>query len=79
MSNVPKLLDRLPCLTPSQHLSLLTAKLEVCACQEDLLAFSPSTLALSLLSLELQLFASDWFTITHMMQKTIQVFLLHTR
>lgn len=73
LSNIPHLLDRFAHVTPARQMALLTRKLDVCVQRHESLDFRPSTLALSLLSLELEQFAGDWFTITHMVQRLVQV------
>jgi len=73
LSNVPHLLDACGHMTPSRQLSLLTAKLEQVMCHHDVCTIPPSSLALAILSLELELFCPNWLTITFMLQKTVQL------
>ena len=71
--NVPHLLDACGHMTPARQLSLVTAKLERCMENQTCLAHAPSTLALALLSLELELFCPNWLSITYTLQKMVQV------
>lgn len=73
LSNVPQLLDACGHMTPSRQLSLLTAKLEQVMCHHEVCSIPPSSLALAILSLELELFCPNWLTITFMLQKTVQI------
>lgn len=71
--NVPHLLDNCGHMTPARQLSLVTAKLERCVSSHTSLLHAPSTLALALLSLELELFCPNWLSITFTLQKMVQV------
>jgi hypothetical protein len=71
--NVPHLLDNCGHMTPARQLSLITAKLERCVTSHLSLQHAPSTLALALLSLELELFSSNWLSITFMLQRMVQI------
>ncbi|CAH1776889.1 unnamed protein product [Owenia fusiformis] len=73
MSRCPHLLDSMRNMTASRQLSILTRKLERCIAFHEILAYRPATVALALLSLELELFVPEWFRMTIALQKTIQV------
>ncbi|XP_013420038.1 cyclin-I [Lingula anatina] len=74
----PYLLNNLMQMTPSRQLSLMTQKLKHCLAQHQLLAFKPSTLALALVSLELELFATNnWLPVTVRMQQLVKVDNVH--
>lgn len=68
MSKSPHLLDRVPHVTASRQLNILTEKLVRCIGSHRLLSYKPSTLAVALLSLELELFTTDWFAATLWLQ-----------
>lgn len=68
LSKSPHLLDRVPQVTPSRQLAILTEKLLRCLGSHRFLPFRPSTLAVALLSLELELFTADWLQATLWMQ-----------
>jgi hypothetical protein len=71
--NVPHLLDNCGHMTPARQLSLITAKMEECVVRQLSLQHAPSTLALALLSLELELFSPSWLSITYMLQRMVQI------
>ncbi|ELU11623.1 hypothetical protein CAPTEDRAFT_120467, partial [Capitella teleta] len=71
--NVPHLLDNCGHMTPARQLTLVTAKMERCVVNRLSLQHAPSTLALALLSLELELFSPNWLSITYTLQKMVQV------
>lgn len=52
---------------------LLETKLEICLDQNSLLATRPSTVALALVSLELETWTRNWFVITIALQRLAQV------
>jgi hypothetical protein len=60
-------------MTPARQLSLVMAKLERVVVSPLSLQHAPSTLALALLSLELELFSPNWLSITFTLQKMVQV------
>jgi len=74
--NVPALLDGCTTLTPEQHLHLLSCKLQLCLARHPVLTFRPSTLALAVLSLELEMFRPDWLSITLILQRMAHVSLV---
>jgi hypothetical protein len=59
MANYPRLLDGYV-VARSRQMSILTTKLEMVLMDTHCLRFAPSTIALSLLSLELEKFWKDW-------------------
>lgn len=69
----PRLLAPLGQLTPSRHLSVLTSRLSRCLTHHEVAIYSGSTLALSLLSLELQVLTPDWLALTIMFQRMLQI------
>ncbi|XP_002733315.1 cyclin-I-like [Saccoglossus kowalevskii] len=69
----PHFLSRLGQMSPSRHLSILTARLLQCVCNNRLTAFRGSVLALALLSLELEILVPDWLAVTMMLQRLIKV------
>eukprot|EP00914_Ancora_sagittata_P021802 GHVO01043321.1.p1 GENE.GHVO01043321.1~~GHVO01043321.1.p1 ORF type:complete len:328 (-),score=33.38 GHVO01043321.1:395-1378(-) len=71
--NVPHLLDNCGHMTAARQLSLVSAKLEHCVVNRLSLQHAPSTLALALLSLELELFSQNWLSITYTLQKMVQI------
>lgn len=73
MSNCPHLLDQFTHMTPSRQMSVITGKLTSCMARHEMTAFSPSTLALSIISLELELFWKDWLAATFTLQRMVQV------
>lgn len=61
-------------LSPGRQLALLTHRLAACMACRALLQFSPSTLALAVMSLELQqLLPTSWFTVVHVVKTHIQI------
>ena len=60
MANYPRLLDGFVNVAPSRQLWILTAKLEMILMDASCLRYSPSVIALSLLSLELEQFWKHW-------------------
>ncbi|KAI0240597.1 Cyclin-I [Lamellibrachia satsuma] len=71
--NVPRLLNGCTTLTPQQHLQLLSCKLQLSLARHPVLTFRPSTLALAVLSLELEMFRSDWLSITIILQRIAHI------
>lgn len=71
LSQRPWLLDDLPYMTPSRHLRLLTSQYSKSMTDHKLTAFHGSTIAASLLSLDLEVLTQDWLAVTIVMQKLI--------
>ena len=69
----PRLLDHVPQVTPSRQLALLTTKTQLCLADHRLARFSPATVAVAVLSLELELFAADWLPATIWLQTLAKV------
>ena len=69
----PQLLAPLGQLSPSRHLSILTSRLSRCLTHHEVAIYSGSTLALSLLSLELEVLTPEWLALTIMLQRMLQV------
>lgn len=72
LCNLPHLLVGAVHMTPGRQLALLSRKLEAIMLCDASLNFPPSLLALATLSLELQQFLPEWFTVVHIMQQYIQ-------
>jgi len=73
LSQQPRLLDHLAGMTPSRQLSMLTDKLMHCVVNEyRLAAFPPAAVATALLSIELELFSTDWLPATIWLQTVSQ-------
>lgn len=68
----PQLLAPLGQLSPSRHLSILTSRLSRCLTHHEVAIYSGSTLALSLLSLELEVLTPEWLALTIMLQRMLQ-------
>jgi len=73
MSNYPHLLDSFVHMTPSRQMAVMISKLQVIAMDQRCLLYSPSSVALALLSLELEQFWPEWFAATITLQKLVQV------
>lgn len=71
--NVPHLLDACGHMTPARQLSLVTTKLERSVASHTTMGHAPSILALSVLSLELELFCPNWLSIIFTMQKMVNI------
>ncbi|PIK47636.1 putative cyclin-I [Apostichopus japonicus] len=73
LSQRPWLLDDLPYMTPSRHLALLTSQLCKILTDHKLSGFRGSTIAASLLSLDLEVLTKDWLAVTIVMQQLIGI------
>ncbi|KAF6026424.1 CCNI2 [Bugula neritina] len=60
-------------MTASRQLAFLTHKAHMCLASAESCQWSPSMIAVSLISLELEQFRSDWFPLTLSLLHFIQV------
>ncbi|XP_074651739.1 cyclin-I-like [Tubulanus polymorphus] len=73
LSSNPQLFGSHSHLTPAYQLSALTTKLKFCLAHHQLVAFRPSTLALAVLSLEMESYTGEWFSLTCYLQHLAQI------
>lgn len=73
MSYFPQLLTGLSDMTPSRHLGLLMRRLFCCYSNHRLTSFRPVTLAMTLVSLELEQISTNWLSMVIMVQQMAKI------
>jgi len=69
----PRLLDHVPQVTVSRQLAMITEKLILCQIDHHLLSVPPAALAVAILSIEMELFSSEWLPATFWLQHHARV------